>query len=355
MGTTADRAVLDRWSLALQKAPTQTTRGRYNGFGKFMIRVIWLTCFLAPAVFHGLNQPAMAQTSHPSGPKKVAGPAVTSCGKGVTLSVSSSRVSQGSLVLAEVRSGGALTSVKGNWTGREVGFWEVARAESGGKIDRWRGLVGVDLEKEAGIYDLTVYVSRKDGDAVGCGAKVTVVVGRFPTERLKVENQFVEPDPEQADRAKKESAWLRGIYDTVTPDRLWKGPFRLPLDGVTTGGNFGRRRVLNGQSRSPHAGVDFASPTGTPVHATQDGQVVLAEPLFFSGNTVIIDHGLGIYTFYGHLSEIAVKSGEAIEVGEVLGKVGATGRVTGPHLHWALSVNRARVNAVQLTTIFGAR
>ena len=320
-----------------------------------MIRPPQCTALLLTMMAAAILPPDVSAQGSGTVAKKGGGPAFTKCGKGVTLSVSSSRVSQGSLVLAEVRSGGPLASVKGNWTGREVGFWEVAPAGSGGKLDRWRGLVGMDLEKEAGVYDLTVYVTRKDGDAVGCGARVTVVVGRYPTERLKVENQFVEPDPEQADRAKKESARLRAIYETVTPDRLWKGPFRLPLDGVKTGGNFGRRRVLNGQARSPHAGVDFPSPTGTPVHATQAGQVVLAEPLFFSGNTVIIDHGLGIYTFYGHLSEIGATSGEAIEAGAVLGKVGATGRVTGPHLHWGLSVNRARVNAMQLTTIFGTK
>jgi hypothetical protein len=287
--------------------------------------------------------------------KKGGGAALTRCGQGVVLSVSPARVSQGSLVLAEVRSGEGLASVKGNWNGRDVGFWEEAPPGPNGKRDRWRGLVGVDLEKEAGVYDLTVYVTEKDGNAVGCGAKVTVLVGRFPTERLKVEKQFVEPDPEQEERAKKESAQLRAIYETATPERLWKGPFRLPLDGVKIGGNFGRRRVLNGLPRAPHAGVDFPAPTGTPVHATQAGQVVLAEPLFFSGNTVVVDHGLGIYTFYGHLSEIEVKSGEAVEIGAVLGKVGATGRVTGPHLHWALSVNRARVNATQLVTVLGTR
>ena len=287
--------------------------------------------------------------------KKHSGPSLTRCGKGVLLSVSSPSVAQGSLVLAEVRSGVALASVQGNWNGRSVAFWQEEPPSPDGKMDRWRGLVGVDLEKEAGVYDLTVYVTQEDGAAVGCGAKLAVVAGRFPTEKLQVESQFVEPDPEQADRAKKESARLRAIYDTVTPERFWKGKFRLPLDGAKTGGNFGRRRILNGTAHAPHAGVDFPSPTGTPVHASQAGQVVLAEPLFFSGNTVVVDHGLGIYTFYCHLSAIDVKPGEAVDVGAVLGKVGATGRVTGPHLHWALSVNRARVNAVQLVTVLGRR
>jgi murein DD-endopeptidase MepM/ murein hydrolase activator NlpD len=197
-------------------------------------------------------------------------------------------------------------------------------------------------------------VTKKGGDAVGCGAKVAVIAGRFPTENLKVENQFVEPNPEQAGRAKEEQLRLRAIYDTVTPDRLWKGKFLLPLEGARTGGNFGRRRVLNGQPGSPHSGVDFPAPTGTPVHATQTGRVVLAEALFFAGNTVVLDHGLGIYTLYGHLSKIGVGIGDEVEAGTELGKVGATGRVTGPHLHWGLAVNRQRVNAMELVRVLGA-
>jgi murein DD-endopeptidase MepM/ murein hydrolase activator NlpD len=141
---------------------------------------------------------------------------------------------------------------------------------------------------------------------------------------------------------------MRAIYDTVTPERLWDGKFRLPLKDVTTGGNFGRRRVLNGQARSPHSGVDFPAAAGTPVFASQNGKVVLAEELYYSGNTVVIDHGYGIYTMYCHLSKIGVAAGDAIKAGDELGQVGATGRVTGPHLHWALTIQHARVNGMQI-------
>jgi murein DD-endopeptidase MepM/ murein hydrolase activator NlpD len=179
---------------------------------------------------------------------------------------------------------------------------------------------------------------------------VHVIAGKFATENLHVDNKFVAPDPEQLARAKSEQQKLREIYATVSPQKLWQGRFRIPLAGVTKGANFGRRRVLNGQPGSPHGGVDLPATTGTPVRASQTGQVVLAEPLFFAGNTVIIDHGLGIYTLYGHLSEIEARVGDRIAVGAVLGKVGATGRVTGPHLHWGLSVDRSRVNALQIVT-----
>ena len=273
----------------------------------------------------------------------------------MTVRVNPGAIGQGSLALVDVRSSEPLTGVKGDWGGREVSFWKEAAEPAGAssRPDHWRGLLGVDLDKSVGPQVLTVFVAKPGSDAIGCGAKVSVQPGRYPTERLKVENQFVEPNEEQAARANEEQARLRVVFDTITPEKLWTGKFRLPLDGVKTGGNFGRRRVLNGKAGSPHGGVDFPALTGTPVHASQAGHVVIAESMFFSGNTVVVDHGLGIYTFYCHLSEISVKVGDAVEAGDLLGKVGATGRVTGPHLHWALSVNHARVNAMQVLSVFG--
>jgi murein DD-endopeptidase MepM/ murein hydrolase activator NlpD len=180
---------------------------------------------------------------------------------------------------------------------------------------------------------------------------VEVKEGHFATENLTVKKQFVEPNPEQEARAAEETKRLREIYDRVTPERLWDGPFRMPLVGDFKSSNFGKRRVLNGHPGSPHGGVDFPAPTGTPVHAAQKGRVVLAEELFFSGNTVIVDHGLGIYTFYCHFSEIDAKVGDEVVAGTILGKVGATGRVTGPHLHWGLEIEHARVNALELLKV----
>jgi murein DD-endopeptidase MepM/ murein hydrolase activator NlpD len=218
-------------------------------------------------------------------------------------------------------------------------------------LDIHRAFVGVDLEKPSGTYDFTATSKTPAGEAITCNAPVIVKAGKFPTERLKVAANFVEPNPEQLARAEEDRKKLRAIYDTVTPEKLWQGRFRIPLDGVTTGGNFGRRRVLNGQPGSPHTGVDFPSPTGTPVHAAERGRIVLAEELYFSGNTVVIDHGLGVYTLYGHFSEIDVRPGDLVSAGDVIGKVGATGRVTGPHLHWGLTVDRARVNALSIIAL----
>ncbi|HMD41513.1 MAG TPA: M23 family metallopeptidase [Candidatus Acidoferrum sp.] len=263
------------------------------------------------------------------------------CPDGMTLKLSSALISQGTLLLAKVMGTKSLPEVKAEWNGRELAFWSEA-----GSAKVLHGLIGIDLEQPAGKYDWTVSWKNEAGEAVTCSETVTVRTGKFPTEQLKVEKQFVEPDPEQQKRAEEDSKKMKAIYDTVMLEKMWDGAFHLPLKNVTTGGNFGRRRILNGQARSPHAGVDFPAMKGTPVLAAQRGRVVLAEELYYSGNTIVIDHGYGIYTLYAHLSEIDVKPGETVGSTAEIGKVGATGRVTGPHLHWGLTVQHARVNAM---------
>jgi murein DD-endopeptidase MepM/ murein hydrolase activator NlpD len=270
----------------------------------------------------------------------------STCDAGIRMQLSAWELSQGGLLLVEVKSEKPLADLKGDWDGSSVPFWQ----EAGGNGVQ-KGLVGVDLAKAPGEYELKVTGQTASGEKVVCRAMLEVKEGKFATEKLIVGKQFVEPSPEQIKRANEEGQKLRDIFDRVTPERLWDGKFHIPLDGVTTGSNFGKRRILNGNPGSPHTGADFPAATGTPVHAAQRGRVVLAEELFFAGNTVVVDHGLGIYTFYGHLSEIGVKVGDTLEVGAVLGKVGATGRVTGPHLHWGLTVERARINPLQIVKL----
>ncbi len=271
------------------------------------------------------------------------------CTAGTNLLLNAPESSQGSLLLMDLKSSKALAEVRGEWGGRSVPLWSENASEN-----QRKGLLAVDLEKAPGEYELKLTGQTAGGEKVSCSTMVTVRKGQFATEKLQVGKQFVEPSPEQIKRADEERQKLRDIFEHVTPERLWDGKFRIPIDGVTTGSNFGRRRILNGNPGSPHGGADLPGATGTPVHSAQRGQVVLAEGLFFGGNTVVVDHGLGIYTFYGHLSEIDVKVGDPVEAGAVLGKVGATGRVTGPHLHWGLTVERARVNPLQLVKLLGS-
>jgi hypothetical protein len=266
---------------------------------------------------------------------------VKKCDGGISLKLSAALVPQGALVQAEVVAAKTLPAqTTAEWNGKPSLLWSEEGAHT------LRGLIGVDLETVPGRYEWKVSWVDAAGKPLLCTAAITVRSGKFSTERLKVEKQFVEPDPAQEKRAEADQQKMRAIYDTVTPQVLWKGKFRLPLDGVKTGGNFGRRRVLNGQPRSPHAGLDFPAVAGTSVFASQSGKVVLAEELYYSGNTIVIDHGFGIYTMYAHLSQVDVKPGDTVEAATQIGKVGASGRVTGPHLHWGLTVQHARVNAM---------
>jgi murein DD-endopeptidase MepM/ murein hydrolase activator NlpD len=303
-----------------------------------------LLAFASPCALFAATQKHVAH--------KTSSAATVSCGANASVTLSATEPSQGSLILAELSARVPVKSVGAKWGTEEIAFWpSEAAASAATKTQKWLTLLAIDLEKPPGEYPIDVAVQPKQGAPATCQVTIHVIGGKFPTENLHVAPQFVEPNPEQLERAKKEQQRLREIYATVTPEKLWQGKFRVPLDGVTSGANFGRRRVLNGQPGSPHSGVDFPAPAGTPVHAAQAGRVVLAEALFFAGNTVIIDHGFGIYTLYGHLSEISAKVGDNLQAGEVLGKVGATGRVTGPHLHWGLSVDRSRVNALQIVNL----
>ena len=275
------------------------------------------------------------------------------CGNGVSLRISSPAALQGGLLQAEVRSAAPLTGIDAKWADHALPFWPVVPSANvqGTNVRRantQRALLGVDLEEKSGEYEIAFAAQLPGGEPVSCSARVSVKEGKFPVESLKVAPEFVEPKPEDVERANKEGQRLRELFATATPERLWRGNFRLPLPGATNARNFGRRRVLNGQPHSPHTGVDFPAPTGALIHGSQRGRVVLAENLYFSGNTVLLDHGLGVYTFYGHMSSISVKVGDVVSAGAILGRVGATGRVTGPHLHWGLTVNQARVNPLQI-------
>ncbi len=272
----------------------------------------------------------------------------SACTSGMELQLSAPAAAQGGLLLIEVKSTKPIAEVQGEWEGRSVPFWRDAASDS-----EQKGLLGVDLEKVPGEYELKVTGQTAGGEKISCSVMVAVRKGQYATEKLQVGKQFVEPSPEQIKRANEERQKLRDIFDRATPERLWDGKFRIPLDGVTSGANFGKRRILNGVPGSPHGGTDLPAITGTPVHAAQRGRVMLAEELFFAGNAVVVDHGLGIYTFYGHLSEIDTKPGDVLEAGELLGKVGATGRVTGPHLHWGLTVEKARVNPLLIVELLG--
>jgi murein DD-endopeptidase MepM/ murein hydrolase activator NlpD len=161
--------------------------------------------------------------------------------------------------------------------------------------------------------------------------------------------EFVNPPAAEAERIATEAKRLAGLFTHATP-RAWRGSFQLPVPGEATS-SFGRLTVLNGSPRGRHQGADFRAATGTPVLAPNAGRVVLAEDLYFSGNTVVLDHGLGMFSLLAHLSRIDVAHGQEVERGVVLGASGATGRVTGPHLHWALRLSEFSVDPLSVVAV----
>lgn len=206
----------------------------------------------------------------------------------------------------------------------------------------WDGLIGVDLDTKPGTYRLRVETGG--GEAVI--ESLRVLPKTFSVRRLRVAESFVNPPSDALDRIGQEAKTLQHLFGLVTP-RRWTGTFLLPVDGTPTS-NFGTRSIYNGEPRSPHAGIDFPGEPGRPVRAANHGIVALAEPLYFTGNTVVVDHGGGLYSLFAHLSEFRVMFGETVTPETIVGLVGATGRVTGPHLHWSVRLQGARVDPLSL-------
>jgi murein DD-endopeptidase MepM/ murein hydrolase activator NlpD len=215
----------------------------------------------------------------------------------------------------------------------------------------WRALIGIDLDVKPGTYPVAL-----DGGSPPQHIVHDLVVARrvFPTRRLTVDEAFVTPPPSEADRIEREARLLDRVWSAPPGERRWTGPFVRPVPQPANSA-FGTRSVFNGKPRNAHGGADFLSPSGTPVHAPNAGRVVVARSLYFSGNTVVIDHGVGLFSMLAHLSAIDVREGDLVAAGQLVGLVGATGRVTGPHLHWAVRANGARVDPLSLLALLGDR
>lgn len=246
----------------------------------------------------------------------------------------------GGVALVTVSASRPMDTVEGQAFGRPVRFWPTAESL------KWSGLVAPGLAAKPGSYDVVVRGTGAGGTAVSGKASLAVVAKRFETRRLQVDPQFVNPPASEAERIAREAKLLASLF-THTTERVWRGPFELPVPGEATS-SFGRLTVLNGESRGRHQGADFRAVSGTLVHAPNAGRVVLAEDLYFSGNTIVLDHGLGMFSLFGHLSHIGVTLGATVARGDVLGESGATGRVTGPHLHWALRLGDLSVDPLSL-------
>jgi len=200
---------------------------------------------------------------------------------------------------------------------------------------RQRILLGAGLERR-GIYSLEL-VFYWDDHREKKEFLINVKDKEYPEQHLSLPREMVTPPDEVLERIFRERTRIRSALDTLTPDRLWDGDFAYPVPGEVSS-PFGVQRFLNNQPRSAHQGVDFRGAEGTPVAAVADGRVVLTGEFYFGGQTVIVDHGLGVHSLYMHLSEITVDEGDPVNKNQTVGLVGMTGRATGPHLHLGVYV-----------------
>ena len=253
-----------------------------------------------------------------------------------TVVIRPARLVNGMPVLFRVTTPKPVLTLSGNWLGHEIAFSFDASHKS------WFALAGASLETKPGAYPIQLHgetlagqsAGSPEGQAITFEMKIRVERQRYPRVQLKVPGRYTAPSPEDLRQIEQDKETKAQIFETVSADREWKGSFAAPVNAEISD-VFGVQRVFNGSVQSTHQGLDFRVPSGTPVAAVNSGRVILARPLFFEGNCVVIDHGQGLLTLYLHLSTFSVKEGDDVNKGQPIGLSGGTGRATGPHLHLA--------------------
>ena len=208
-------------------------------------------------------------------------------------------------------------------------------------------IVGVPLDAAIGKHMLVV----ESAEHVQTEIPFKVVDKKYPTQRLTLNEKMVNPPPEELARIEQETLMQNEVYDRFSAVDAFPFPMQIPAAGRVSS-NFGLRRILNGQPRNPHAGLDVAAPTGAPVVSPAAGTIAFAGPLYYNGNAIFVDHGGGLISMVCHLSKIEVQQGDVVGKGQKIGLVGATGRATGPHLHWSVSLNGARVDPSAVLALY---
>jgi Peptidase family M23 len=261
----------------------------------------------------------------------------------LSIAVSTSTPALGDPVVVEVAANGAVDNLVLRW--KRVA-WPMRKIAPG----RYEGLIGVDLDDPVGPA-MVAAEGFLDGAGVRAEAEVTISPRKFAVQELTLPKGMVEFDNATLVRIRAEEAELSRRFSRVTPPR-WRIPFLPPVEEYRPA-NFGARRMINGEPRMPHSGVDIHLPGGTPVRAIADGRVAFTGEQFFGGRSVVIDHGGGVFSVYYHLKEFSVAEGQEISRGDRVGSVGATGRATGPHLHFSVRVPGGRVDPTRLFALTG--
>ena len=266
----------------------------------------------------------------------------------LTLSHRARSVQPGEALLLRLSSAEPLQSATvSGFDRRFEGARLMAMGEAG---EMWQVVVGIDVEAAPGPVDLRVQATTEAGGTLEASHAVTVTPKTFRQRRLRVAPRYVSPPAAVRARIEREAQRLNAIYETSTDEFLCTPPFARPVRHRLNS-PFGSQSIYNGEVRGRHLGVDFASPAGTPIAAPAPGRVVLADDLYYTGRTVVIDHGQGVHSILAHMRRVGVETGERVATGDVVGEVGSTGRSSGPHLHWSVRVGGARVDPMSLVEI----
>ena len=305
-------------------------------FPKLQPRAIYGFCLLLTFVTSAAPRPATGETR--AATTKVVG------ARSWAIRRQPAQLVNGAPLVIEVVPPVRLTALSAKWLEHEVLFSYDAATKA------WYGIAGVSLETRPGIYSLELKGKTSKSAEIAFSKNITVRAAKYPSITVTVAKRYTEPSKEQLERIHQDKTVKQDVFQHTDPEREWSGKFRAPVD-VPISDVFGTRRTFNGKVQSMHQGLDYAAPTGMPVSAVNAGTVLLAGPLYFEGNCVVLDHGQGLLTLYLHLSEIKVKQGERIARGQEIGLSGGTGRATGPHLHLAVRWQGVYLNPATLLAL----
>ncbi len=249
-------------------------------------------------------------------------------------------VHQGEICVVDVSASTGASLLTGEFQEKVLSFYKIKKGE-------FRTLLGLDLDASPRTYELTISARDRGGNVIESRHHIRVLEKDFEVQRLTLPKKMVVLDKKTGVRVGRESRKVNKIWKKERGERFWNGEFIRPVNGKMLS-PFGVRRILNNLPRSPHSGIDLRAKMGEEILCSNTGIVVLVDDLYFSGKSVIVDHGQGLYTMYFHLSRSNVKEGQHVEKGRVLGLVGYSGRSTGPHLHWGVRLHGARVDPFSL-------